>query len=151
MALHSAIFFGVLLAACFYAILRGGGPERAVAAIMVCGVVATRVTNSALPLRYRSLEWPMLVVDIAVLIGFLAVALKADRRWPQAVTTIHTLSVGAHLVKALNPELIRTVYWMMTNLWVYPQLALLIMGTLRHQRRLRRNGADPSWSSYSTR
>ncbi|QXQ07439.1 hypothetical protein KX816_05275 [Sphingosinicellaceae bacterium] len=118
---------------------------------MLCGVLATRMTNSALPVRYRSLEWPTLIVDAVVLIAFLAISVKADRRWPMAVTSIHALTVGAHAVKVVSPELIRTVYWMMTNLWVYPQLALLAAGTLRHRARLAGSGADRSWSRFSTR
>lgn len=151
MNVHLAIFLLLLCAACSYALWCGGGPERAAAATMMAGVVATRLTFTALPMRYRTLEWPMLLIDGLVLAAFVAIAMRADRRWPLAVATLHALSVGAHAVKVVQPDTIRTVYWMMTNLWIYPQLALLATGTWFHRRRLAMHGADPSWSNYSGR
>ena len=151
MAPHLAFYFATLLAACSYALWAGGGPERIVAATMIAATAATRMTLTAFPLRYRAPELPMLLIDVAVLIAFTAVATKADRRWPIAVAALHGLSVAAHVVKAIQPEVIRTVYWLMTNLWVYPQLAILAIGTARHRRRLATTGADPSWSNFSGR
>lgn len=149
MAPHLAFFLATLLAACSYALARGGGPERAVAATMLAGVAVTRLTMTATPLRYRSPEWTMLAVDAAVLAAFTVIAIRADRRWPILVTALHGLSVGAHAAKAIEPTHMRTVYWLMTNLWIYPQLAVLVAGTVRHRRRVATTGADPSWSSYS--
>lgn len=145
---HLAFYFATLFAACSYGLWAGGGPERAVAATMIAGTVGTRLTLTAFPQRYRSPEWQMLIVDLLVLAAFVAVATRADRRWPIAVAALHGLSVAAHAVKAIQPEVMRTVYWLMTNLWVYPQLAILAIGTARHRHRLKTTGADPSWSDF---
>lgn len=148
--LHVATFYACLLAACGYAFARGGGPERTVATIMLAGVAATRLTLSSPAIRYRDVETTTLAIDAAVLAGFVMVALRADRRWPMAIAALHGLSVAAHLAREVSPDMIRAVYKTVMVVWVYPQLALLAIGTRRHRTRLRRNGADPSWSSSST-
>jgi hypothetical protein len=149
--LHLALFYSLLLCACGYALARGGGPERTVAMMMLGGVVATRITLSAAALRSRDVETTILMIDTAVMIGFLLVASRADRRWPMAVATLHGLSVAAHAARGVSPEMIRVVYKTIMVAWVYPQLLLLIAGTWRHRARLTRLGADPSWSSSSRR
>ena len=148
MHLHQFIFFATLLCVCSYALFRGGRPEQCVAAAMLLGVAATRVTLTALPTRYRTVEWPMMIIDVAMLAIFVAIALKADRRWPILLVAIHGLSVASHAAKLLDPNLIRTAYWMLTNLWIYPQFGILAVGTWRHRKRLLRDGADTSWSHF---
>lgn len=149
MPLHSLIFFTLLFAACSYALIRGGRPEQLVALTMLAGVFATRLTMSALQNRYRGVEWPMMTVDLTILAVFVGIALRADRRWPFLLVGIHALSVAAHAAKIIDTHLIRTVYWMLTNLWIYPQLALLAIGTWGHQRRISRRGSDTDWSRFT--
>ena len=147
--INVVLFFSLLLCGCGYAFSRGGAPERAVAAIMILGVAATRLTLSSPSLRYRHVDTTILMIDLLVLVGFLTVALKADRRWPMAITALHGMSVAAHAARGVSPEMIRVVYKTIMVAWAYPQLALLMLGTWRHGRRLSRNGVDPSWSKFS--
>jgi hypothetical protein len=149
MMTNVVLFYSMLLCACGYAFARGGAPERAIAAIMLLGVAATRLTLSAAALRYRSIETTTLLIDAIVLIAFVLVAIRADRRWTMVVAALHGMSVAAHAARGVSPEMIRVVYKTIMVAWVYPQLALLLLGTWRHRRRLIANGADPSWSRSS--
>lgn len=145
--MHMAIYTGLFSASCLYALLRGGAPERAVATVMIFGVVATRFVLNPVPRRYYGVETGVFIVDALVLIAFLAIALRANRFWPMGVVMLHGMSVLAHLLKLWDVKLIRAAYLVMLAIWIYPQLLLLVLGTFRHRQRLKTNGSDPSWSA----
>lgn len=142
-------FRSFFLLCCGYAWWRGGGPERSAATIIFVGVVLTRMAMGPWTGRWTSVENGVLIVDVAVLLALLAVALKAERFWPLWLTALHLLGIAGHLVKMLDPVLIRWGYAFLIAIWSYPMLALLVLATWSHQRRLARFGADRSWSIFS--
>lgn len=144
--MHMAIYIGIFSASCLYALLRGGAPERAVALVMILGVVASRFVLSPVPHRYQGVEIGDLIVDGLVLAAFLVIALRANRFWPMGMVMLHGMSVLAHLLKFWDVKLIRAAYLVMLAIWIYPQLLLLVLGTYRHRKRIKDNGSDPSWS-----
>ncbi|MEA3031701.1 MAG: hypothetical protein QOG13_3026 [Sphingomonadales bacterium] len=148
------VFFAIFFAACGYALWRGGAPERAVAACFLVAGLATPLLDLPQVQRFYSVAIGVFAIDLLLLAALLAIALRADRFWPMLVASLQAIIIIAHLVKFANPELIRRAYAMMIALWTYPQLLLLVAGTVRHRRRLRRNGTDSSWkgsSAHSTK
>jgi len=131
--------------------LRGGAPERIGSTILAVGSVLTVVAVSAAPMRFGSVEIGIFLVDVAALVGFLILALRAERWWPLWVTSLQVIGTTAHAVKLVNPEVIRWAYAFALAFWSYPMLALLVLGTWNHQRRLAKFGVDKSWSSSSGR
>jgi hypothetical protein len=87
-------------------------------------------------------------VDVACLLAFGALALAADRFWPLWITGIHLIGVATHTAKLVQPEVVPWVYGAIQALWSYPIIILMVIGTVRHQARLRRYGADTSWNGF---
>lgn len=144
--MHFLIFIALISTACLLALWLGGMPERLVAGLFVLAWLASIAVSTPAAQRFAELQTTMFAIDIAVLLALLAVALKANRRWPMAITSLQAIIVAAHLVKLVDPLLIRRAYAIMVFSWPFLQLALLILGTLLHARRVARTGAVPSWS-----
>jgi hypothetical protein len=138
----------LLLACCGYALLRGGAPERIGAAIFAIGTGLTVVAGWESINRFASIEIKMLVVDLACLVAFLILALRAERYWPLWVTALQILGTAGHAVKVAAPDHLPWAYAFLLAAGSYPMLVLIALGTWRHQQRLAHNGADPSWSTF---
>lgn len=132
------IFIPLLLAICLYAWWRGGADERIVALTCLAGTVATLLVVSPLRQRYASLEEGLLLVDLAVLAGFITVALRSNRFWPLWVAGLQlTTSIG-HVLKGVDQDLLPKAYGAALQFWSYPILIILLVGTYRqHRRQLR--------------
>lgn len=140
------VFNALLLGSCGYALLRGGAPERIVGGSLLTAYAATLLAYSELPSRFNQVEMTVLLVDALLLCGLVAVALRADRLWPLFVAGLHLTTIGAHLIKFFDINMIRVTYAVMIAAWSYPMLVLLAVGTWRHQRRLRVHGHDHPWT-----
>ena len=78
-----------------------------------------------------------MLVDLAVLGGFVMVALRSKRFWPLWVAGLQlTTSVG-HLLKGIDQELLPRAYGAALQFWSYPILVILAAGTYRRHQRLR--------------
>jgi hypothetical protein len=141
------LFSALLIGSCGYAIARGGAPERIVGAALLAAAVGTGLSLSALPVRFFNVEIGVLVVDVALLVVLVAVALQADRFWPLLLAGLQLDTVGAHLFKLVRPDMIRVAYALSIAGWSYPMLLALAVGVWRHRRRLRAKGQDLDWTA----
>lgn len=144
---NSTVFLVLLLASCFYALWRGGPPERIGAVIYLLAAFATLMAVFGAAGRYNSVEPGILIIDGVMLAALLILALRAERFWPIWATGLHAVAMAGHAVKLMEPEVIRWAYAFALAFWSYPMLLVLVLGTRRHQARLKQNGADPSWSN----
>jgi hypothetical protein len=150
--LNGLIYLVLLLATWGYAGLKGGAPERIGATILLVGSALTLLAVTAAPAhRFVSVELGILAVDVATLIAFLVLALYAERFWPLWITALQAIGTAGHAVKLVDPQILRWGYAFALAFWSYPMLLLLVAGTWSHQKRLKRNGADISWSSSFAR
>lgn len=145
------VFVGLLAACCLYAALRGGAPERIGAAIFAGGSVLSHLAYILSSRHFHGLEGGILLVDVATFFAFAALAMRANRFWPIWMTGLLGIGIVAHLAMELNPLILPYAYRFVLSAWSYPMLALIAIGTWQHRRRLKRFGADPSWSSFSRR
>lgn len=132
-----------------YAICRGGGPERIGAVAMIAA------TTSSLAAAHWGLQWNgvflgVLLIDGVLLVVFYVLALHANRVWPMLATAAHMIQTSGHFVKIADLETPYFAYWA-TQLWSFPIVLLLAIGTWHHQVRRKRYGADPSWSGSFAR
>lgn len=141
-AMFGPIVFGpLLLAVCLYALWRGGADERIVAGTCLAGTAATMLAISPLQQRYAGVEEGLLLVDLAVLAGFIAVALRSNRFWPLWVAGLQlTTSIG-HILKGVDQDLLPRAYGAALQFWSYPILIILAVGTYRTHRRLQQSRA----------
>jgi hypothetical protein len=149
--LHNLAYAVVLFGGCFYAALRGGSPERAGAAILTVGSLLTYAALSTTATIYRSLEVGVFLVDVATLLGFLVLALRADRLWPLCVTALQLVGTAGHAVKLVDPRVLPYAYAFALRFWGYPMVLLVVLGAWNHRKRLAKFGVDKSWSSSSGR
>lgn len=138
-------FCGLLVAACLYACLRGGPPERIVAISFVVGAIASQQAEVSKFAPFRSLEIGILLVDLAMLGIFLALALVCTRFWPMAMVSFQGTQVLGHVARLLDHGTLPKAYFVLAVLWSFPMLLLLACGTWRHRNRHKRYGCDYSW------
>jgi hypothetical protein len=131
------IFGPLLVAVCLYAWLRGGGDERIVAFTCFAGTAATMLVISPLRHRYAGVEEGLMLVDLAVLAGFITVALRSKRFWPLWVAGLQLTTSLGHMLKGIDQDLLPRAYGAALQFWSYPILIILAVGTFRTQRRLR--------------
>lgn len=140
-------FLALLLGASAFAFIAGGKPERIGAAVYALSCFISFIVLSAPAIRWRSIELGVFLVDILVFAAFVLLALRANRFWPIWVSALLGLGVLGHLARWAGPDVIPWAYQVVLTIWSYPILALIALGTFNHQRRLKRDGSDPSWSS----
>ena len=132
------LYWSLLLVTCSYALWRGRGDERVVAATCLLASLATRLMISPLHERYEGLELGLLAVDLGALLAFLWIALRSERFWPLWIAGLQLTSFFGHLLKAIKIDLGPLAYGAALAFWSYPILLILIVGTWRgHQRRKR--------------
>jgi hypothetical protein len=134
--LGATIFIPILFAVCLYAWLQGGGDERIVAATCLAGTAATLLVISPLRQRYSGVEGGLVLVDLAVLTGFVAVALRSKRFWPLWVAGLQLTTSLGHILKGVDQELLPRAYGAALQFWSYPILIILAVGTFRTHRRI---------------
>lgn len=130
--------FRLLLAlVVLYALMRGSRDERQVALICLIGAVVTTVVLAPLAQRFATVEAPVMAVDLAVFIGFLAVALRSQRFWPLWVAGLQLTTMLGHVLKAIESNLVPYAYGAALNFWAYPIIVILAVGTWRNQQRIK--------------
>ena len=142
-------FTALMLACCAYAFAGGGAPERIGAAIFLIGSVLTYVTLEISPIDFRGVEVGVFIIDVVTFAVFILLAVRANRFWPLWMSALLGLGVVGHLAMLLQPHVIPWAYAVVLSIWSYPILLLIATGTHCHQRRLKGNGADPSWTPSS--
>lgn len=131
--------FRILLAlVVLYALLRGSRDERHVALICLVGAVVTTLVLSPLAERFESVETPVMLVDLAVLAGFIVVALRSERFWPLWIAGLQLTTMMGHVLKEIDLGLLPRAYGAALNFWAYPIVVILGIGTWRTRRRLLR-------------
>jgi hypothetical protein len=135
--LGASIFIPILFAVCLYAWWRGGPDERIVAATCLAGTAATLVAVSPLHQRYVGVEEGLLIVDLAVLAGFVLVALRSKRFWPLWVAGLQLTTSLGHILKGVDQDLLPRAYGAALQFWSYPILIILAAGTYRRHQRFR--------------
>jgi hypothetical protein len=148
---NTLVYLALLGTCCIYVWLRGAAPEWIGASIIAVGSLLTFVALSSAPTIYRSVEVGVFMVDVAALLAFLVLALRAERIWPLCVTALQVIGTAGHAVKLADPHILPWAYAFALRFWGYPMIVLLVLGTWNHQRRLARFGVDKSWSSFSGR
>jgi hypothetical protein len=128
---------------CGYAIYRGLRFERLTAAICIAGSIATVSVNSPMTERYVTIEGGALLVDVAVLAAFIAIALFSDRFWPLSVAGLQLVTSFAHFLKAVDSALVSPAYGAAVRVWSYPILIILAVATWRSHCR-RTSGSEVS-------
>jgi hypothetical protein len=146
--LHVAFFWIFLSVTCGYALWRGRKYERLSALICIVAtalsVVGVMVMHSYNPIDYSGVETSDLVIDTFVLVSFVVIALRSDRFWPLWAAGLQLTISLAHLLKAVQPDLLPLAYATAERFWSYPTLLIIMIGAWRQHQRLRMQTASPT-------
>jgi hypothetical protein len=132
------LFWLLLLTACGYALWRGRKYERIAAVVFILATILSIIGHSPLRGRYVEIEASDLIIDTAVLVAVVAIALVSDRFWPLWVAGLQLVDSLSHLMKAIDANLIPEVYGAAERFWSYPILLILLVGVWRQDRRSRK-------------
>jgi hypothetical protein len=125
------IFWAILLLTCGYALIRGGKYERLAAGLFLTASILSAIDHLTLGVRYQNLDIGEAVVDSAVLVSVVAIALLSDRFWPLWVAGLQVVDSTAHLLKIMSGDLPLWAYAVAERFWSYPILLILFFGTWR--------------------
>lgn len=126
-----AFFYLLLLSVTAVAFWRGRSDERLAATVCVLGTLLTVAFSDPLPQRFSDFEVLTFGVDLAIFISFLAIALRSDRFWPMWVAGFQLTATTVHLLKLVNPDLMRFVFGAALAFWSYPILLFIGIGAWR--------------------
>jgi uncharacterized protein involved in response to NO len=135
MSLHRYLFWALLLVTCGFALWRGRNDERTAALVCLFATIATRFAIAPITLRYSSVELGLLLIDLAVLACFVAIALRSERFWPLWIAGLQLTISVSHVLKAVDESLLPRAYAAAAVLWSYPILLIIAVGTWRGHRR----------------
>jgi hypothetical protein len=136
--LNPHLYWIILSLVSGYAFLRGRLDERLAATVCIIATIITWLFNSPLNQRFSGVEPGVFAADVLALVGFTAVALRSDRFWPLWVAGLQLTTTLAHVLKAINLELLPQAYAAAARFWVYPIFLIIVIGTWRsHHRSLR--------------
>lgn len=140
------IFVGLLAIVAGYAQWRGGAPEKLAAAAMVAAMAVTLWLGSSSP-TFNGIQWPLFLTDLTLFVALCLLAMFADRFWPLWLAAFQMVGVAAHSASAYNPAILPVAYWWIVGKISYPMLAILAVGTLRHDRRKRLGSPEFGWTA----
>jgi hypothetical protein len=150
----ATLFFLLLASAALYTMAAGGMPERLTTGLFIVAAVLTPLAeNGAGPGGggYAHLQLGVLLIDAALYAALLCLAAYSARFWPVWMSAMQGAEVLAHLLGVTGVPRMNLTYAIMVQAWSYPMIGLLVIATWRHQRRLKKDGDDPSWSFSSSR
>ena len=148
--LRLILFNLLLVGSCSYALWKGRRDERTTALVCLGATAASYLMIRTSDFRYVGVELGVLIVDALTLAAFIFVALRSDRFWPLWVSGLQLTTSVAHLLKALQPDLVPIAYAAAGRLWSYPILVILIIGTWRVQSKARWGSGEGQEPHFQT-
>jgi len=136
--LSPTTYWILLFAVSAYAFARGRLDERLAAVICIFATFVTWIFNSPLHERFANVELGVFAADILALVGFTFIALRTDRFWPLWVAGLQLTTTMAHILKAIDIDLLPQAYAAAARFWVYPIFLIIVVGTWRSHRRAER-------------
>ncbi|GAA4034535.1 hypothetical protein GCM10022281_13340 [Sphingomonas rosea] len=124
-------YYSFLFAVVAIAFWRGRREERVAAVTCLVGTLVTALGAGAMSHRFADFNSLLFLADLGVFVSFLAIALRTERFWPIWVAGLQLTATSVHLLKLINPDLMRFVFGAALAFWSYPILALIAVGAFR--------------------
>jgi hypothetical protein len=133
--LPQQIWFAVICLTSGFAFLRGGWPERVVAAIYLAAWFVSRLVYD-----YKDWvdpQWSVLAVDGGLLLALVIMSLLANRTWLLFAAAFQLVAVVVHVAIMADPSIRALPYVRGLVIWSYLTQAALLVGVLDHLRHRR--------------
>lgn len=138
----------VLLTLAFLAFWKGGGPERAVAGVMV-GILVSDLIYHLIFGNFSnvvSIDYGHALIDLVAMVALVLIALRANRMYTLWIAALQLIAFNAHLARELTDVMSPIVYLILYVGPSYLQLLILGAGLWAHRRRLAKYGPYKSWT-----
>lgn len=131
---HIAYLLAVIL--CVMSVSKYGGRDewKALAGVIGASVVTPLLQHHG----FRSTEYGIMAVDLALLAGLTAVALQSDRRWPLFAAGFHLAGCAVHLAPLTGAHFSQAAYSYASAGSSYFVLLAIAFGTLVELRSARK-------------
>ena len=126
-----------LVAVCGYALIFGGTIERVGAAMMIAALALTSLVMNLFGSFYQTADIAIILVDVSLLAGLIALALLSDRSWPLWASGFHLVGTVTHMAILGNAVIAPIAYAHTLGLWYYLTLLSLLVGTIQYHRATR--------------
>lgn len=118
---------GLVLTAliCIFSAWAGGRSQKIVAAICFVAWIASAAMQD---LTFKHPDYDTLVLDIGLMIVFVAMALKERRAWLSGIAAFQTLTMASGFAMILDPRIWPKAAITAYLIWSYLVLACLLWG-----------------------
>lgn len=117
----------------------GGFDERLAASGFVLATIATNAaSNETMAKTFVHTETGVLLIDVLLFFGLLALALRSDRFWPMWAAAFQLVGTMFHFARMFEAGDFAWAYYIALIFWTYPVFIALGLGTWfegRHRRR----------------
>jgi hypothetical protein len=123
----------LLVAAAATAFGWGGRDERIAAVAFVLATLLSWATDNA----YNGTQMNVLIVDFALLLGLVSLALTSDRFWPMYAAAFQLVGTIVHVASMTQTDDFAWAYAVGLIFWSYAVMVALLAGTWvegRHRR-----------------
>jgi exosortase/archaeosortase len=127
-----------------YAMVRGGGPERLGAVVLLWLTVGVLIIGPLLSMHLR-IDWAGVIVDLIGLASFLYLGLRTDRTWTLWACSAQVIAVIGHLVSYIQAHEADLAYGVMTRGPAYIQCLALLIGTRAYSNRAAKRASSTFW------
>ncbi len=142
-------FFAIVVS---FAMLRGGGPERVTTGAYVVALAGSACAGFLrVPGDFRVVPMGLFLTDAALLIALGLIAVLANRWWIIPAAGCQLVAVLVHLGRLIDPAMVPKGYEFLIDIWSWPMVALLGLGTWAHRRRIANGIIVPDWKPSSGR
>lgn len=139
----------ILLVLAFLGFWKGGGPERAVAGVMVGILVCDRIYHLIFGnfSTVVSIDYGHALIDLVAMVALVLIALRANRMYTLWIAALQLIAFNAHLARELAEGMSPIAYLILYIGPSYFQLLAQAGGLWAHRRRVARYGPYKSWTS----
>lgn len=132
----------------------GAAPERWLIGVFLATMVAPFYLFKLFDLGnpvFGPYSWLWIAIDLMAGLGFIVIALHANRNYPLWIAGFQLVAISSHLVRDMGDAVSALAYVALATAPSYCQLALIFAGFVRHLQRVRRFGAYRDWRDTAPR
>ena len=124
--IYTVLTLGALFGSAAMAWKWGGFDEKMAAVGFLLATLASNLANTS---YYGHTETGILIIDVALFVGLMVIALRSDRFWPMWAAAFQMVAVTVHIASLTETGAFAPAYAVGLIFWSYPVLIALMVGT----------------------
>ncbi len=128
---------------------KSGQPELFGTSVIVLSLFIQSVFYAKVSPIFSSVDTTALLADLVLAIGFVAIAMNANRIWPLVAAGGQLLAVFSHFSRAVQLDIDEMAYSILQIAPTHILTISVIIGFIGHFQRIKHNGYDKDWMDWS--